>query len=525
MPALFDGLGDLDFADPALPGPALFDGLGDLEDTPVAVDVAAPIPVPDDVFDEMASPAPRRRTSTTRGSGGEPARKAVFDALALLGSLGAPVPGTTGRTAGSTPLLPTARVRPALDVLAGAGTVEALTAARVDLKALVRDACNWESSSGPKATGAVVKALGAVITGTDSEGRSTYPQAIEMISFASVVAPLLEPDRLVRLIAEAASVKTAYAPLRYTAALYRQLQILLGGFPPQRREQLLISLWHSAHNGRWWDDIGGDAPKHGRRAGRRRKADEELDALREAHEAQLQLVFGGHRAAPPARLVIDALASGALVYSPMATAALQSTVATADELAELGRAARASLDADVAVLVSHVPGIAPDLRPESPIPAMVTALIDSLGDLDEDGAGLAEHLPAKPKTWGELYPKASLKRFPMSAEVRALEGTVLPGTGQPGQPASAVIELIRTPHSLKLNGDEMGNCTFTYRSNCEKGEMVIGRIYQSGHVYNFSIVPDRGAWRLREINSRSNLGNVPAELREGITAIAADLRS
>lgn len=526
MPVLFDALGELDDAEE-------LEGLGTLHTaTPAHV---APEPLVDaDAAAEAADAPPatapsgatKRRTS--KGSGGAPARKAVTDALSLLASLGAPT--GTGASPAGIGVLPTARVRTALDELAGAGSIEALSATSPDMKRLVKDACDWAGAvvaspkdTGVRGTGAVVKAVGSAITGVDESGESTYHRTVEMISFATACAPLLDADRMTRLIGHAGKVSCSYAPIRYTAELAGNLQLLLRGYQAQRAEQLLVSLWLLAHQGRWWELIGSPVPN---RRGRRLAQTEEEKERTDASVARFRAALENPAARIPAQVLLDVIATRSLTYSPPAAQMMHRLIATPQQLSDIAAAANASPDADAHLVVAHIPNLAPDQRPPSPIPAMVSALIDMLGEMADrrDREAISAQLPKKPKEWWELYPKASLRPFPIPAAVLRIDGAVLPGTGGPGQPAQAQVEILRTPHALKLNGDEMGNCTFSlHGKDCESGREVISRVYQNASVYNFSLVQRGGAWVLGEINSRANAGNVPPAITAGVTALAATI--
>lgn len=408
--------------------------------------------------------------------------------------------------------LPSARFRVAVDALAGKGTYVALDASRPNLKALISDVVNWTGK--PRATKPLTKVVGATMSGTDGKGGSLYPQSLEMLSFLALCAPLLEPDRLARVAALAAQTPNAYKPIRYLVKPAAQLQKLLARYSDARRETLLASLWVTAHEGRWWDATGGTP------VGRRRRnvgvavEAEQAEAIAE----QIERVLQG-TAAPTARTIADAFEARALTFSTQAAEILGGMrIASEDDRRALV-AHTAHPDADVPVLLSYVRDLLPDERAESPIAALIEALVRDLAD---DIAN-KDAMPAKPEEWDELYPAASREGFPMSNQLRQLDKAALPGV--PG----AKIVMMRHADMLQRNATHMGNCTFSYRTRSENGQAFIGHVATATGEYNFAVVVRAGArdgsvtYALGETNSRFNRGDVPPEINRGLQLLLAGL--
>lgn len=437
---------------------------------------------------------------------------AVMTALRLVGHSSTPPVAVTAGPSTRPAVLPTARFRTAMDELAGHGTYTALDASRPNLKALLTDVLNWAGK--PKATKPVVKVIGAAMSGTNEHGTSCYPQALEMLSFLALCAPLVEPDRLARIAALAHSTPNAYKPMRYPVTPASQLQRLLGRYGEARREALLASLWLTAHDGRWWDAIGGP-----RRRGRRPAAADLPAEQEHAIQEQLERILRGQRA-PTAETVVSAFASQLLPYSEPAAQALARLRVRTDDERRLLAARVNDGDADVPVLLSFVGGLLPDDRAESPIVGLIDALHRDLGDdLEDPGA-----LPEKPEDWASLFPAASRDGFPMPNQVRALSKASIPSL--PG----AKVTMLRHAEDLRRNADHMGNCTFSYLRRSEEGSTFIGHLAYLAGEYNFAMHSlDRGAagtgWRLGEVNSRFNRRDVPPEVRAGLTRLIAELNA
>lgn len=431
------------------------------------------------------------------------AREAVLSALRIAGVDLA----TGGKTA-----LPTARTRAAVDRLCDA-TPERLAEERVDLRAIVRDLLDWDR---PRATKAVVRTAGKAMTARTGDGASLWSHAIEALSYAAIWSPLLEPDRLDRVLTHATeNPGSAFAPIRFAAGPASKLQILVGHYNPARLEMLATSLWDAAHIGRWWDVCGGlGAGGDGTRRRRRRRA-VDPDDLEEMMEARTRAITacGGE----PAEAVAELVAGRATHWNPAAAALLRRARLSDKALDEvLVYAGEPHDDPDVNVMLAQLVDLPPAARPENPVPAMIDALEFLLAD-----ASPAETLPRKPEGWGSLYPQGSLNEYPIPAIVQVWDWAEFPGA--PG----AIIELIRTPHALFENRDYMGNCTGGFNQRCETGNWVLGKVHYRNEMYNISIYCNgpADAWRTSEINSRFNRGQVPNELRTGFTAWVTELNA
>lgn len=437
--------------------------------------------------------------------------EAVVNALKLVqGQLGAQGEGPR------TPQLPTARSRVAIDRVAGLGTYTALEATRPDLKQLVSNVLDWQGHTTSRVTKPLTRALGAGLAGTAGT-ESSYPQAVEMLSFLALCAPMLEPDRLVRIANLVTSTQNAYRPIRYLAEPAKQLQQLLARYNDQRKEKLLASLWVTAHDGRWWDATASVPLAHRRRA---RQLDQLDPAQREVVRQQVDMLMqrGGK---PSVRLVCQAFESSMLGYTEQAAQILGRLSVRSD-------ADRRNLavfvkhpDADIPVLLSYVPGLHPDDRPESPIVALISLLTRELAETITQDDGM----PAKPEEWANLYPTVSREGFPMPNAIRNLGDAPLPGLPE------AKVRMVLSPAGLQANATHMGNCTFGYRDRCSRGVAFIGHAELDGVEYNFAVEGRRvhpetpATWTLGQVNSRFNRGDVPGELRDALRARLAQVNA
>lgn len=467
-------------------------------------------------------------------------KEALEQVFALLGRSTT----TAGDGARSAPQVPSARSRAALEAFAQWGSFAELAESQKNLKALAIDLLDWYPKlDGTRATGNVVKAIGAALQATDPNGNSAYPQAVEMLGFAAAAAPLLQPDRLARLIAEAPKVGSAFSPDRYLMSFSTALRTVVERYPEQRRETLLVSLWHAAHSGRWWDLTSAEArrrpapanPNPELQAAREAAAAAhgavaaELTQLRERADADiLATAIGDTAEGSPARhqrvatrLLADEIPFTEQMSGMMAT--LPPLTFLRDSLADISEQMRAGamVYPDKAALVAYIAWATPSERPESPICQMVNRVAQMLAPHPVTGAAQLETLPEKPKKWQDLCPADSADAFPYPTEARMLDGMVMPG--------GVTVETVKNPQDLADNRDYMRNCTYGYMSGMQKGEYILFRLWHEGHCYNASITSYGGArqrnaghngWGVGEVNSRFNQGNVPDVVR----AVAEQLR-
>jgi hypothetical protein len=401
-------------------------------------------------------------------------------------------------------LLPTASARRFIDALVDAGSPERVSERFANLKEPLRDALNWSNPKFSKATKAVARTVGAVLTGTDDNGVSTFNQGVEMVGYLSMISPLLEPDRLVRVAERAAVTKTSFGPTLFPLGPYGQLRLMLTNYSEPRREELLISLWDALHDGRWWDhtmeaDTAGENPKH-----RRRNIGNEE---REAIAAQVRTIMD-RRGACSLELVTSAILARTLSYSAEAAAMMRRIPEPSAKTRKEFLAALATADMDHQVLATHIPFLKPGERPESPASSMIAMLLTSRGGPVVFNPA---EMPRDPEEWKDLYPDASLAYFPYHPIFRQINGRPMPGL------TGAEILIIRNANQLRRNADHMGNCTFGYLTRCETGNHVIGRTTYDGTDYNFALTSRNGQeWGLGEINSRYNHGNVPPAVRDSV---------
>lgn len=234
---------------------------------------------------------------------------------------------------------------------------------------------------------------------------------------------------------------------------------------------------------------------------------------RDAIAAQIERAMRG-RQSPTPQTLASAFSERLLTFSGAATDIARRVRVTSPEDRRALCEHVGHPDPDVPVLLSYVPGLLPDDRAESPIPELINMLMGTLTD---------RKLPEKPDDWAELYPIASRDGFPIPAEVLALHRGEAPGLD------GSRMMIMRNPDALQRNAQHMGNCTYSYRARAEAGTSFIGHLTYDNGEYNFAIAADQpmGAeerrWRLGEVNSRFNAGNVPREVRDALAAIMATL--
>ena len=429
-------------------------------------------------------------------------RELILEALSLV--QGEPVPGSPVE-------LPSARSRKAVEMLIEAGTIEKLQELRPDMRALVSDLFDWAGTKGTKSN---MRAALAALMARGPDGRSRYPQAVEMLSFASTISPLLEPDQLARVIAAAGATVSAYRPVIYPATAAAGLVRVVGHYQSARLETLFISLWEVAHNARWWDTCGGlGAPA--RTARRRRRVtpdgeDEETARMRERSRAIARMTSARDKD------LVEGIVNGSLVLTPQTLSRLRALRLPDGLRTVAAEAARGQHDdPDQSVLFSQLADLAPGDRPPSPLPVLVESLEFMLGDQEP-----ARTLPRKPTSWAELYPDASFESYPLPEHLLELQWKDLLSTGQDSA-AAVVVEWCKNPHELFANRDYMGNCTGGYDHRCRQGTCFIGKVHHNGEVYNFSVehhADPHGPkdWYVTQVNSRFNHSNVPSTVANAL---------
>jgi hypothetical protein len=408
---------------------------------------------------------------------------AIRNALAALGN------DQGSKSAASPSTVPTSRARAALDVLANS-TIEELTEQQTNLREITESLMNWGSE--PKATKNVIRALNIAL---NTPGK--YAHAVELTAFLSAVSPLLQPDRLVRLFALVNEVDTAYAPSRFTLQLSHKLERLLKSYSEDRREKIVHSLWVQSHQGRWWDLTDGVTPP----ADAENVAEAGPEEPEAVSDAELLKLFSDKK----------------LAWTP-ATAASLSAMKPNDVIRETLDSYNDDLvrgklvDPDTAVLASHITWLAPLERPESPIGSLLDNLHKAVTELEYT-------LPEKPKSFSGMFPNVKLyggATFPFPNAVLLADGRPLTATTR--------FELVSNATKLSENKTYMGNCTGSYKARMEKGEYALFRIIHGQEIYNASMITnDKNVWRVGEVNSRFNRGQVPTDVRAAFSKFVKEL--
>lgn len=319
-----------------------------------------------------------------------------------------------------------------------------------------------------------------------------YDHAVELTAFLSALSPLLEADRLARLYSLASRAENVYAPVRYTVSLANKLRSVLGDYQPARIEQLAETLWIDAHSGRWWDMTDG-VP-----------LDEDGEPI-VADEA-------------PQDAVEQLIETGRATWTPRAAerfACLPYNKAVHEIIRTYVRKANSGddVDPDLSVLAASLSWLPILDRPESPI----APLINTLQSIREAMGELYE-APAKPKRFRDLFPDVRFYGdkliFPHHPEVLRTHGMMAHGIR---------FELVMTAAQLQANREYMGNCTWSYKGQMEKGTYALYRLHVGETIYNASMAVQAKRWQVREVNGRFNRGGVPDGVRDTFAALARGL--
>lgn len=452
--------------------------------------------MPLDLFADT-EPAPKPTSRTT-----------VLAAIAALGAKGRL--GDDGRHVD-------AAAHANLNLLAGQEDEPAAQAARLPIGPLVKSTINWSGENRSSKT--VVKSVIAEMTGTNADGTSRWPNAIATLSYAAIWAPYLQPDRLARVIDSTVGQRAAYAPIRNIELTSKRLGDIIGRYNEDRREKLAITLFHDAHHGRWWDHtfaVGAFAAQRAQAAGN-------------GARGQLAELLGQGRPTP--EQILDIVTNHQVVWDRRladAVGAIHPKGTVAKQLARV--AFDRDCDGDTAVILAHLAGLRPEQRPAPSVPQMIESLWRYTCDPAVDAAGQYE-MPDRPDEWADLYPEASTSRYPFPRALLALHGTVIEVGAPVGE---AHISVLRNDVELQRNGSagEMANCTFGYNTRCANGEAAMLHVHcpqATGRHHEFNIALMRrsntDSWRVGEVNSKANQGNVPPELVEAFRQIAANVKS
>lgn len=366
---------------------------------------------------------------------------------------------------GSLGVLPTAKTRAALDILAN-NTAQSLAELRLDIRAFTTDLFAW--SGLPRFNKPLMHKVNALINDP-----VRYQHNIELIAYAVAASRMLDADRLVRVLDT--TVETVYAPARYTLQLAQKLEKAFGQYQPQRQETLIISLWKTAHEGRWWD-------------------------IHTTDDGQGDVAMTNEE-------LVEKFLENSLAYSKAYAKALSNTGPNQQIVEKLQHYTHelvrgVPVDPDVAVFSGYLKWVPTQIRPESP----VSAVLQTYLELCE----LIQYEPPKaPEGFEKMFPNVQLysgEMFPYHDSITQLEG----------QHGNLRVEVIRTAGALEENRQFMGNCTGSYLQRLLKGTTFILRIHDhAGNVYNAAASGSEGGqWRLGEVNSRHNRGQVPNNVRE-----------
>lgn len=446
-------------------------------------------------------------------------RSALQSALAKIQALetGKEV-DSTKITASNIQAMPVAQIRQGLLTLQRFSSAEELHEARVDFKGILTSMFSWKD---PKTTKTLIKCCNAALASTDEDENSNYAQAVEVMSLAAAASPLLQPDRMVRIIEHAMSTPTAFAPVLWPAKFTAQLREVLDKYQEPRREALLMSLWDIAHDGRWWTTLHSGKPKL-QRSRRRRDYDAEAREIK-------TMILSNH---PDFAATYDAEQDETFRNLKFVTH---------DEIRELTLLMQDELvDPDIEIALSAVVGLAPRHRPKSPMPAILAMTNDIHKSLEDMGGAAAFALPKKPKTWQELCPAGDVRPFPIPDHILdCFHKAVLPGFARFKAPngdeevAGSWIRLCRNAVELDENATFMGNCTGGYLNRSKEGNAWIARVhvvdtssFSHPHSdFNVGIGVSGNKVRFTEVNSRHNAGNVPAAVKAGLDTLLAKVNS
>lgn len=388
-------------------------------------------------------------------------------------------------------LSPTAKARNALELLVNSSQDNIADVLPENMRDFATDLFDWarKGSEQSKVTRPLIRAITEVLT---TEGK--YPQAVEGIAFAVAAAPLLDPDSLTTLVKASVTVETAYAPERYTLQLSTLMEQAFSRYPVPRRLRMLLTMWEEQHDGRWWDMTAGGERAAEPEAPTRYTQKQMVDLfLKSELPCDVHTVQQFRKVRKNDDIVfflndyLDKFNDGVLVHP------------------------------DVSVLASNLDWLPVNVRPETPSTTLLRALVKWRGLLSEVDAERSAW-PAKPAKFSDLFPAVRLvdgNTFPLPLEAFRLDGYPLGTTG-------LSLRLVQNAPMLDANRTYMGNCTWSYKGQMEKGSYALFQILRPGSsepLYNAAVTHSAQGWRMGEINSRFNAGQVPDAVRSAFREV------
>lgn len=419
----------------------------------------------------------------------------ILKAFALLNK-------TTGVEAESSTkaMLPTAKSRKALDILINSAPSDLQ---ELNLKEFLQDLFNWDGKN--HVNKPLIRAFQECLT-----TKNRYPQTVEFTGYMVAMAPMLEADQIARMYAVVKDTKTSFAPTLYTVNFHSNLKRAFAGLSPQRIEKLGLSLWQEAHNGRWWNMT----------VGVENVAAEQGAVSPEVIYTNL-LKFGKNDDT-------DVEVIQNVVWSPenqekftkFMNKNLDKDIAVLAETFRKQLMSGKPATPDIAIFLSAIDWLAPNQRPESPINSLLRNLVH-LREEDE-----SFRMPKKPNTIRDMFPHLEL-----TVDKNKVDFPLDPQIIQSVRDKSFIksadkVELVMSKNALAQNAKHMGNCTAGqhYMSKISKGECAMLYVQIGSSEYNVALnLGKNNSWKLGEVNSRYNRGQVPIELRKSLTKSVQNL--
>lgn len=383
--------------------------------------------------------------------------KSIIEALDLL--------GVSDETATTNAVVPTAHTRQAIELLTYS-TLEDLK--DLNFKKITDNLYNWADTprSTKTLTHAVIEAL---------RTPNKYQTAITAIAYTTALSPLLEPDRLIRVLNAALKVDSVFAPMKYTLQLSTKLKEAFESFPQERIEKLAISLWEIAHQGRWWNV--------------------EYGITEEAPQTETPQNFENKTEKELTEHVINTIGT----YDPHNIPALK-TVPYSHEILQVAQDYQKKIfngelvDPDTAINLSLIPWLPLENRPDNPIMSLLSSAIRIKNQ--------NPHLtPTKPRTFSELFPieylTAATSQYPLIPSL--VKATTITNENITIRPITSTLQ-------LKENAQYMGNCTASYNQRLADGKAILLFITYKDTAFNAYITGQSGEWVIGEVNSRFNSG-------------------
>lgn len=328
---------------------------------------------------------------------------------------------------------------------------------------------------------------------------AAYSSGIELLSYATACVPLLTAEQMCELIESCMPTRTTYAPIGYTLTLGARLRRFVGSYPARRRMLLLVDLWEMAHDGRWWAYTA--TLDHSKRTTRERR--ETIDGWNDVRQ----------HGRPSSEGITNGFEENLIRWSTRMAQYVADTEFSGSQIRAIAASLRKYDTPDMRVLASNIAGLPIVDKPANPVPTILATLEKVLGK-----EGFGEMLPARPRSFDELFPAVSTEPYAIPSEIEAFEQAAFGLDG-------AEIVLIRNDQELRHNIELIGNSVFAWAESLAVGEAALMIVSYGENRYQLRLMHSpRNGWSLERLKAHAlSHDGVPDVLERAVEKAVAGL--